>query len=421
MPGIPFLSNFLRKDMIFMKDPKTGKELPKGISWKKDKQLYMARFTHQGQSYTFYDKDLRSIKKTLADKKYEIQHGLEGKADKISLDKWYGIWMQDYKVPNVKETTVHTYKQMYSCYIEPTLGGKYLSQVKPVHIQKVYNDLLERGLSAKSISNIQGMLYDIFETACRNDVILKNPCKGITRPKVEQTNRRVLSVEEQHTLVSYLKKDKFKPYEPLIVTLLGTGLRIGEALGLTWDDIDFKNEQIAVNKTLVYVKDLKTDKYVFKFQTPKTKNSLRTIPMLSDVKRALKHQKICQNRLRLYMGNEWQPLKGFEDIVFTSLKGRPYQECDIRHFLINIVAEINADEQALAEKENREPVIMEHVHPHALRHTFATRCFERDIPPKTVQHLLGHASARMTLDLYTHVSEQKKLEDMKKLEGLFSA
>lgn len=403
------------------KDPKTGKELPKGISWKKDKQTYMARFSYQGQSYTFYNKDLKALKKTLADKRYEVEHGLQGKADKISLNTWYQTWLEQYKIPNIKETSVHTYKQMYSCYIEPTLGGKHLSQVKPVHIQKVYNDLLENGLSAKSISNIQGMLYDIFETACRNDLIIKNPCKGVARPKIEQPDRRVLSIEEQHTLVSYLKKDKFKPYEPLIITLLGTGMRIGEALGLTWSDIDFKNEQISVNKTLVYVKDLKTEKYMFKYQTPKTKNSSRTIPMLSDVKKALKHQSTCQKRLRLYMGGEWQPLKGFEDTVFTSLKGRPHQECDIRKFLINIVAEINADEQALAEKENREPVIMEHVHPHALRHTFATRCFERDIPPKTVQHLLGHATVQMTMDLYTHITEQKKQADMQKLEGLFSA
>ena len=160
---------------------------------------------------------------------------------------------------------------------------------------------------------------------------------------------------------------------------------------------------------------------MFKYQTPKTKNSLRTIPMLSDVKKALRQQSLNQKRLRLYMGSEWQPLKGFEDTVFTSFKGKPRQESDIRNFLINIVAEINADEKALAEKENREPVIMGHIHPHALRHTFATRCFERDIPPKTVQHLLGHATVQMTMDLYTHITEQKKQSDMQKLEGLFSA
>lgn len=404
-----------------MVDPKTGKELPKGISWKADKQLYMARFTFQGQSYTFYDKDLKSIKKTLSEKRYEVEHGLQGKADKITLNKWYETWLNEYKTPNIKETSIHTYKQMYSCYIEPSLGEKYLLMIKPVAIQKLYNELLERGLSAKTISNIQGMFYDIFETACRNDLIIKNPCKGVSRPKVEQTDRRVLSVEEQQTLISYLKKDTWKPFEPLILTLLGTGMRIGEVLGLTWSDIDFKNEQISVNKTLVYVKDLKTGKHMFKYQTPKTKNSLRTIPMLSDVKKALKQQSANQKRVRLYMGSEWQPLKGFEDIVFTSFKGTPHQECDIRKFLNKIVAEINADEKALAEKENREPVVMEHIYPHALRHTFATRCFERDLPPKTVQHILGHATVQMTMDLYTHITEQKKQADMQKLEGLFSA
>lgn len=404
-----------------MKDPKTGKELPKGISWKADKQLYMARFTHQGQSYTFYDKDLRKIKKTLSEKRYEVEHGLQGKADKITLNKWYETWLNEYKIPNIKETSVHNYKHTYSCYIASTLGNKLLSQIKPVHVQKMYNNLLENGLSAKTISHIQGMLYNIFEIACNNDLIIKNPCRGINRPKVEKTDRRVLSIEEQHILISYLKKDKFKPYEPLIITLLGTGMRIGEALGLAWSDIDFKNEQIYVNKTLVYVKDLKTGKYMFKYQTPKTKNSLRTIPMLSDVKKALRHQSTYQKRLRLYMGEQWQPLKGFEDTVFTSFKGKPHQECDIRNFLINIVAEINTDEQKLAEKEKREPVMMERIYPHALRHTFATRCFERDIPPKTVQHLLGHATVQMTMDLYTHITEQKKQADMQKLEGLFSA
>lgn len=403
------------------KDPRTGRELPKGITWREDKQTFMARFTYQGQSYTFYNKDLKAIKKTLSEKRYEVEHGLQGKADKISLNTWYETWLNEYKIPNIKETSVHTYKQMYSCYIKPALGNKHLSQVKPVHIQKVYNELLENGLSAKSVSNIQGMLYDIFERACCNDLIIKNPCKGIDRPKVEQPDRRVLSVEEQYTLTSYLKKDKFKPNEPLVLTLLGTGMRIGEALGLTWDDIDFKNEQISVNKTLVYVKDLKTGKYMFKYQTPKTKNSIRTIPMLSNVKNALKHQSTSQKRLRLYMGGEWQPLEGFENVVFTSLKGRPHQESEIRKFLIKIVAEINKDEKALAEKENREPVIMEHVYPHALRHTFATRCFEQDMPPKTVQHLLGHATLQMTMDLYVHLTEQKKIADMQKLEGLFNA
>lgn len=396
------------------------KKLPKGITWREDKQLYMARFTYQGTPFTFYDKDLKTIKKTLSDKRYEIEHGLQGKADKITLNAWYKTWLNEYKIPTVKETTIHTYKQLYSCYLESTLGNHILSKIKPVQIQKIYNTLLDNGLSAKSVANIQGMLYDIMEIACKNDLIIKNPCKGVTRPAIEKTKRRVLSVEEQYTLLSYLKKKKWKPYEPLIITLLGTGMRIGEALGLTWNDIDFDNNQISINKTLVYVKDIKTGKYMFKYQSPKSRDSMRTIPMLSDVATALKHQRTYQKRIHLYMGCEWKPIQGFEDIIFTSYKGRPHQECDIRNFLINIVAEINSDEKILAEKENREPIIMEHIHPHALRHTFATRCFEHDMPPKTVQSFLGHATVQLTMDLYTHISEEKKHTDMQKLEGLFN-
>lgn len=400
-------------------DPNTGRELPKGISWKKDKQTYMARFSYQGQSYTFYNKDLKALKKTLADKRYEVEHGLQGKADKITLDKWYETWMQDYKIPTIKESTAGTYAKIYENHLRHTIGMKYLSQIKPIHIQKLYNSMVAEGLSAKYISNINAMLYNIMDLAVKNDLIMKNPVTGVTRPKVEKKERRVLTVGEQKVFISYLQKEAWKPYEPLMVTLLGTGLRIGEALGLTWDDVDFTNKQISIDKTLCYIKDMETGRYKFVYQTPKSRESIRTIPMQSEVEKALKRQRTYQKRLRLYMGSEWKPNSGFEGLVFTSLKGTPKQENEVREFLNNIVAEINSDEQALAEKEHREPVIMGHLHPHALRHTFATRCFEVDLPPKTVQEYLGHSSVQMTMDIYTHVSEEKKRKDMEKLDSIF--
>lgn len=404
-----------------MAKDQNGKELPKGITWREDKQTYMARFSYQGKSYTFYDKNLKKLTKKLADERYEVEHGLAGSADKITLDRWYQTWLEDYKIPTIKETSVNTYKQMYSCYIQKELGSKCLKQIKPVHIQKIYNALLERGIAPKTVNIIQAILYNIFEFAVKNDLIVKNPCNGITKPKKEKPKIEALSVDEQNTLLHYLDKEKWKQYKPLIITLLGTGMRIGECLGLTWNDIDFKNKEIHVNKTLVYVKDLATDKCMLKFQSPKTKESKRIIPMLNDVAIALKQQSKNQKRLRIYMGAEWQPLQDFEDMVFTSSKGTPYQESKIRKHLVNIVAEINADEKALAEQQNREPIIMKHIRPHMFRHTFATRCFENDMPPKTVQHILGHSSINLTMDLYTHMSEDKKKEDMKKLEGIFSA
>lgn len=398
---------------------KTGKELPKGITWREDKQTYMARFTYQGTPYTFYEKDLRTIKQTLKDKRYEVEHGMSGKADKITLNQWYETWLNVYKIPTIKETSIRTYRNIYDNHIRATLGKRQLAQIKPTYIQKMYNDLLSEGLSTKYLININSMLYNIMDLAVKNDLIMKNPCLGVIRPKVEKKERRVLSLEEQMVLLTYFKKDSYKPLEPLIFTLLGTGMRVGEALALTWNDLDFKNREISINKTLVYIKDKDSKKHCFKFQTPKSETSKRKIPMQSEVENALKRQKLYQNKLRLYMGNEWQPVDGFSDIVFTGMTGKPRQVCDIQSVLNKVVAEINADEVALAEKEHRQPTVMEHIHPHALRHSFATRCFELDVPPKTVQQFLGHSSIQMTMDLYTHVSEEKKRKDIQKLDSLF--
>ena len=116
----------------------------------------------------------------------------------------------------------------------------------------------------------------------------------------------------------------------------------------------------------------------------------------------------------------WQPHEGFETLVFTGSKGQPQQTASIQNILKRMVKSINDEEADKAIKENRTPVIMEHLHPHALRHSFATRCFEADIPPKTVQMLLGHANIQITLNLYTHVSAEKKLQDMQKLDKIFA-
>lgn len=154
----------------------------------------------------------------------------------------------------------------------------------------------------------------------------------------------------------------------------GTGLRSGELRGLTWSDIDFRKREISINKTLVYIKDMETKKYVFKYQTPKTKNSIRIIPMQESVYKALKRQKIQLKEMQL-MCEGWENLEGFEPIP--------------------------------------------HFYPHALRHTFATRCFEAGIEAKVVQGFLGHYSIAITLDLYTHVTDDKAKSEMDKLQNLY--
>lgn len=400
-----------------MATDKNGKQLPKGITWIEKKQLYMARFTYQGVSYTLYDKKLKSAEKKLADKKYEIQHGLQGKADRLTLNQWFESWLKDYKQKKVKKGTIVTYQSLYDTHIKEVLGKRRLSQIRAIHIQQLYNELIENDYSTSTLEVIHAMLSNMFKIAVNNDLIVKNPCRGAERPLIENKERRVLSIEEQKYLLNYVKQETWQFYEPVITTLLNTGVRIGEALALKWEDIDFEKKTMSITKTLAYRKLESTGRFGFEEETPKTPNSVRIIPLNQSVVKALKRQRRNQNFLKL-QGN-WSPSEGFESLIFTGMKGQPQQKLYVRNMLIKLVDEINENEVKKAQEENRNPVIMEYVNPHALRHSFATRCFEAEIPPKTVQMLLGHAKIDITLNLYTHVTEKKKVEDMQKLDKLF--
>lgn len=235
-------------------------------------------------------------------------------------------------------------------------------------------------------------------------------------PKVEPyTVVRVLTVKEQREVLEHAKE---RIHENLIQVALGTGMRGGELLGLTWDDVDFRKREISVNKTLVYIKDKETKKYVFKYQTPKTKNSIRTIPMQDSVYKALKRQWIQLKEMQL-SASEWQPLEGFENLVFVGKNGKPITEHTFQVTLDWIEKSINKERKKQAEKNKTVFIPIPHFYPHALRHTFATRCFEAGIDAKVVQGFLGHYSIAITLDLYTHVTDDKAKSEMDKLQNLY--
>lgn len=397
------------------------KKLPKGVSWREDKQLFMGRFTFEGRTYCFYDRDLKKITKTLEEKRYEIQHGLAGAADKISLDTWFWEWLSQYKVGTVKETSYNNYKNLYCCYVQPSLGKKRLKQVKPVHVQRLFNDLSQKGLAAGTLSSVKALLSAVFHTAVLNDLVLKNACAGVKLPAAKAGEPRVLTIDEQAILLNHMEKDRWQTYAPLITVMLATGLRLGEALALTWDCVDLDNRELVVEKTLVYVKDISTGSFKFKFQSPKSEAGKRIIPLVKEAVDALRRQRSAQMRLRLAMGPKWKSMEEFELLAFTTSQGTPLQESAIRKMLVKVVAEINAEEAARAQEEGREPFVFEHIHPHTLRHSFATRAIERGMVPKTLQRILGHSKLELTMNLYVHSTAEQKRADMDLLEGVFSA
>ena len=389
-------------------------KLPKGIFLRKD-GLYMGRFKHQGQTYTIYGRNWRKLEKELSDYKYEITHGLKSKGANMTLNTWFNTWLYDFKRLTIKESTFIRYQNQYDLYIRKEIGMRKMDSFKPIIIQRLVNKLAAADYSTKTIADIHSLLHGIFRVAVQNNVILTNPCEAVVLPKTKEKEIRVLSVEEQKEI---LKFSKGRTCESLVRVALGTGLRAGELLALTWEDIDFQKREIYVNKTLVYIRDVNTNKYRFKFQTPKTKSGNRTIPMQESVYEALKEQYNRIQQMKKY-AKSWNVIKGFENLVFLNSTGRPKQVIDFRNTLRVIEKAINEDRKKRAEEEGIIYSPIQHFSCHSLRHAFATRCLEANIDVKVIQRILGHSHYATTMDIYVHATNDKTREEMNKLEGLY--
>ncbi|MCB2301094.1 site-specific integrase [Clostridium tagluense] len=204
------------------------------------------------------------------------------------------------------------------------------------------------------------------------------------------------SLEEQ---INFFKIIKGHDLELLFITSLDTGLRQGESFSLTWKDIDLDNASINVNKSYKTVKNIETGKYEGVVQTPKTKNSIRTVPIPSPLVNKLKQYKLSQKALKLKMGNLYQD----NGLVFCNMFGNYLDSSNVLKRFKKILNEMDIQDMKF----------------HDLRHTFATRLFELGENPKTVQVLLGHASISITLDTYTHVLDSMKKIASQKLNDLY--
>ena len=378
-------------------------DLPRGITLRKDGR-YQASYYFNGTRKYLYDMNLDALEVKLRNVRYEIDHGIFTKPERIRLDDWFSTWMNEYKAFELKKGTIENYKRNYRLYISPYLGNCFVKEIRAEHLQKLYNDLMRAGYSYGVINLCAGILSGMFTQLMRNDIIMKNPVKLANLPKKEKRpKRRVLTDAEQQLFLKYAASSNFYSLYRLA---LATGLRIGELTSLTWKDIDFENESLSVTGTLKYFKDTG-----FYKDTPKSDSGNRTVPLLPSICKMLKHVRREQNKERLSAGSKWKPVKGLEHLVFTTKTGEPLKKRTIAYDIDHITDEINENE--------KDTPHFEKFSPHTLRHTFATRALENGIPPKVVQDILGHSSITMTLDLYTHVLPKTKSTEILKIANLF--
>lgn len=393
-----------------------GKRLPQGISLRKDGR-YQARYTHNGKRHTIYGKDLKEVQKKLRDVKYEIDHGIFAKPDKLTVDAWFETWMKEYQSNTIRETTEVLYRSMYRHHIKEAIGHMKLQAVRPEHIQAMFNQMKKGGYAPSFIKRLRNVLSRMFKQAYQNDLITRNPVEKTTTPKEEEKQQegshRGLTEKEQVDFLHYA--DELEPqYADLFYLGFATGMRIGELFALEWGDVDFAKEEVHVSGTMI-----KIDGKEYRKGPTKTDKSRRNIPLLPEISKRLRKHKLRQAEYKMMIGAEWKPVEGLEHLVFTTPVGRPLSRGVIYNSIDRIIDTINHDERIAAEKEYRKPKVFEHFSSHTMRHTFATRALEKGIPPKVVQEYLGHKKIDTTLDIYTHVLPETKKEEIKKIEGLF--
>ena len=377
-----------------------GKELGVGIGQRKDGR-YEARAIVNGVKIALYDFNLSELKREFEREKEKAKRSNVVHCPDVTVMEWFNAWFEQYKKPTLKPTGVDTYKRKFVNTYGEQLGFVKVKELNQFVIQTATSELVNKGYKFKSIRDALSVLKLMLDAAVGNCIIDYNPALGIIVPTYAETKeeRRVLSKQEQKM---FLDKIESSFYKELYHFMLLTGVRVGEMGSLQWSDIDFENQFINIGTSLTchYVKGKKT----LVITTPKTKNSFRKIPFFGETKQILLAQKEKQKKLKEQLGDRWRGSEelGSVNLVFTTSMGSPVTRYVLEHDMRQVSKDINTLELYNAAREGRETVAFDHLHPHALRHTFATRCFEKGMGVETVQKIMGHANINMTMS-YTHV------------------
>lgn len=408
-----------------------GRVLHVGESQRKDGR-YAYRYTDaSGVRHTVYSWRLVETDKMPSGKKMDIAlrtaiKKIEKDIDdgimpdgacKTTIDELFIEFMAIRK--DLKEHTRCNYICLYNKHIKPEFGSKLLSSLKYSDILRFYLTLHDQDrLKISTLQSINSILWQMLDMAVKDSLIRKNPSDGIMREITrriddDSNEKQALSAEQQSRLIDYVVKDKkYNRYAVIFTVLLGTGMRIGEMLGLRWCDVDFKNGIIHVTHSLSY-KDTEDGGYKYSIGEPKTKAGIREIPMFSDVASALlseKKKKRNPNEKPFRVGD-------YSGFIFLNSNGKVYTPAAIYDKIQFIVDGYNKTEEARSREEKRQPVFIPKISPHIFRHTFCTRLCELESNIKVVQDVMGHRNIRTTMNTYSHAMKDAKVASFKAIDG----
>ena len=395
----------------------TGRFLRKGESQRKN-GYYQYRITIGNRRYSICRKDLDKLREE-EDKFLRLkQSGNTYGCVMRTVNDAYYEWIKQ-KI-NIKATTLINYRYSYEHYVKNSrLGTMYLDEVKRTDIKRVYNKLADQyHLKASTIDGVHTVLHQVFSYAVDEAKIQINPADraiyDLRRShQYDGEKIKALSRDAQRIFLDFIRSHEvYSHWYPLIDVLMNTGMRIGEACGLTWDNIDFKNDLIRVDHTLIYYS--REGKATYSINTPKTESGNRVIPMLSDVKEVLLNLKDYQERNQLSCIDIVDGISGF---VFINRDLKVLNNGAVNKGLRRMIRDCN-DEILLRDDVSKDTVLIPMFSCHNLRHSFATNIVEAGVDIKTCQSILGHADITTTYNIYVDVTKEMISESVKKYNAM---
>ena len=325
----------------------------------------------------------------------EVQNGLVVDGKSLKFSEFTEIWKRDYGSKELAPSTYKRYCRMLETRLLPYFGHFYINKIRPTDIMKFY-DLLEKDtqlvrkkgnngtktkkpLSGKTILEHHRLLRAMLHRAVYWQLIVSNPAERVQAPRAKKPKRRSYDDEQTKILLENLEQLSIEDtkYKVAIILTVFTGVRLGELMGLEWQDIDFKNGIISINRSSQYLSDMG----VFT-KVPKTESSIREIAIPEFIISLLEEYKLWYEEQKSIYGELWTN----SDRLFVQADGKPMHPSTISKWFVKYVAQIGL------------PVI----NFHGLRHTNATLLISQNIDVAVVAARLGHAQITTTFNFYVH-------------------
>lgn len=373
-----------------------------------------------------YGKTQKEVRQRLTEALANIDAGVYLEPARMTLAQWLDVWLAEY-MGDKKYSTAKHYKAVVNTHIKPALGAVKLSRLTPHQIQSFYNQLQKNGrttpkkdeaghiqkdksgktitetvpLSAKTVRNIHCVLTKSLSVAVSIGYIRDNPAQRVTLPR---TTKKEICPLTDDQIKQFLQITETDRHGTLLTIILFTGLREAEAIGLTWDCIDWKAGTIRVYRQL---QKRPQEDGGYTFTTLKNDKS-RVIKPASYVMDLLAQRQREQIEESFKAGRAWEAWKNLEEhktaLIFTTEIGSPINPKQLYLHYKKLAAQIGAPNSRV----------------HDLRHTFAVLSLQNGDAVKTVQENLGHATAAFTLDVYGHVSERMRDESSQRMQTYIS-